>query len=425
MTNNELFIPDENGYLKVETNRSGPFIFQIGLDMDKLISPLQRANEAYARFSSTPMIKNIVNQLEKMTLVTSVHSTNTIEGGELDENETETAINLSPDDAKSEAQRRVTNLRDAYATAEDFAQYFFATQLDTEQQEQAIMQGNLSVPITEQMIVDLHRQITDGLTHEDNIPGTYRNNPKHRKTQVSDTEHGGVYTPPKCLEDVRLLIHAYIEWANSKPVLSLPPLLRAPLLHYYFELIHPFWDGNGRTGRVIEALTLQCAKYNYAPYAVSKYYLDNIDAYFSLFNKCRKLIKDKDNEYPNTEFVEFHLKGILSTINRLHDRANEIISAILYSSQTNILYSNKIINARQYTILNQLPSNPNYRVMSNLMVEPWYQSLYLNLTNRTRKRDLIKLVELELIKIIDGKKIEIVYAMPEITLSTHPVTASH
>ena len=425
MTKTQTLLPDKNGYLKVETNRSGPFIFQIGLDIDSLILPFQRADEAYARFSSTPMIQNIVNELEKMTLVTSVHSTNTIEGGELNEDETATAINLSPEDTKTEAQRRVTNLRDAYATAEDFAQYFFETQLDTEQQEQAMIQGNLSIQITEQMLLDLHHQITDGLPHEDNIPGTYRNTPKHRRTQVSDLEHGGVYRPPKCLEDVKLLIHAYISWANSEPVLSLPPLLRAPLLHYYFELIHPFWDGNGRTGRVIEALTLQCAKYNYAPYAVSKYYLDNIDAYFSLFNRCRKLANDKDNKYPNTEFVKFHLKGILSTINRLHDRANGIISAILYSSQTNVLYSNKIINARQYTILNQLPSNSNYRVMSHLMTEPWYKSLYLDLTNRTRKRDLIKLVELELIKIVDGEKIELVYAMPEITLSTHPVTASH
>lgn len=425
MTKTQTFTPDKNGYLKVETHRSGPFIFQIGLDLNKLSVPLQRADEAYTRFASTPMMRDIVNELEQATLVTSVHSTNTIEGGELDSNETESAINLSPEEVKTEAERRVTNLRDAYNTAKSFAEYFFKTQLNAEQQDQAASQGNLRIPITEQLILDLHSQITDGLTHEDNIPGTYRNNPKHRKTQVSDIEHGGVYTPPKCLEDVKTLIRAYIAWANSDPVMDLPPLLRAPLLHYYFELIHPFWDGNGRTGRVIEALTLQCAKYNYAPYAVSKYYLENLDIYFSLFNRCRKFSKDKVTEYPNTEFVEFHLHGILSTINRLHDRANKIISAILYSSQINILFSQKRINSRQYTILNQLPSNKEYWIIKDLNVEPWYQTLYLDLTNRTRKRDLEKLVELDIIKIIDGKKIEILFAIPEIILSTHPSTAPY
>lgn len=424
MTKQHTFTPDENGYLKVETNRSGHFVFQIGLDLDKLSVPLKRADEAYTRFASTPMMRDIVNELEQTTLVTSVHSTNTIEGGELDSNETESAIRLSPQEVKTEAERRVTNLRDAYNTAKRFAEYFFSTQLNAEQQDQAAIQGNLGIPITEQMILDLHSQITDALTHEDNTPGTYRNNPKHRKTQVSDIEHGGVYTPPTCLEDVKLLIRAYIAWANSAPVMGLPPLLRAPLLHYYFELIHPFWDGNGRTGRVIEALTLQCAKYNYAPYAVSKYYLENLDIYFSLFNKCRKLSKDKLTEYPNTEFVEFHLHGILSTINRLQDRANKIISAILYSSQINVLFSKKMINSRQYTILNQLPYKKNWNI-KDLNVEPWYQTLYLDLTNRTRKRDLEKLVELDIIKIIDGKKIEILFAMPEIILSTHPSTSPY
>lgn len=40
--------------------------------------------------------------------------------------------------------------------------------------------------------------------------------------------------------------------------------MRAPLLHLYFELIHPFWDGNGRVGRVLEASVLLAAGYQYA-----------------------------------------------------------------------------------------------------------------------------------------------------------------
>ena len=101
MTKQQTFTPDENGYLKVETNRSGPFVFQIGLDLNKLRVPLQRADEAYTRFASTPMMRDIVNELEQATLVTSVHSTNTIEGGELDSNETESAIKLSPEEGST------------------------------------------------------------------------------------------------------------------------------------------------------------------------------------------------------------------------------------------------------------------------------------------------------------------------------------
>ncbi|MFC2503586.1 MAG: Fic family protein, partial [Cardiobacterium sp.] len=37
---------------------------------------------------------------------------------------------------------------------------------------------------------------------------------------------------------------------------GVPALIRAPLVHYYYEIIHPFWDGNGRVGRVLEASIL-------------------------------------------------------------------------------------------------------------------------------------------------------------------------
>jgi len=422
MTKKLTFSPDENGYLKVETFRSGFFKFQIGLDFEKLKGPLQRVEEAYARFSSMPIVGEVANQLEKMTLVSSVYSTNTIEGADLSETETQEAIDLSPQDAQKESEKRVVNLREAYKLAEYFPKYLFENKLDDEQKQKAKVQGWLKLTIAEKIIVDLHEAITKGLAHEDNVPGQYRNNPKSRKTQVGDKNHGGTYTPPKCLDDIKLLVDAFIAWANSPPVLGLPPLYRAPLLHYYFELIHPFWDGNGRTGRVLEAVTLQTAGYRYAPYAISRYYLDNIDYYFSLFNVCRKRA-NAGGEFSNTQFVEFHLSGLLNTINRLHDRANDIISVILFSSQVNILYSQKKINARQYTIVNNISYNPEFCDYEKLKIAPWYTSLYINLTERTRKRDFDKLEKLGLVRIVKGKRIEISYATPGIQLAEYPITA--
>nr|WP_320050391.1 Fic family protein [uncultured Desulfuromonas sp.] len=422
MTKQQTFIPDKNGTLRVETHRSGIFVFQIGLDFNALELPYIRAQEAYARFASMPKVGDIANELERLTLVTSVHSTNSIEGGELDEIQTQVAIDLKPEDVKTEAQRRVTNLKGAYELAAQFADFSFNNFLDENQQEEGQVQGILKIAISEEMITDLHQCITAGLTHEDNTPGTYRNNPKTRKTQVGDAQHGGVYTPPKCVEDIALIMQAFVAWANSDAVMELPPLLRAPLLHYYLELIHPFWDGNGRTGRVIEALTLQCARYQYAPYAISRYYLDHLDEYFALFNHCRKLAKEKE-EYPNTEFVRFHLNGFLSTINRLHDRANNIISMLLYKFQINQLHESKEINSRQFTILSQLEATAKRFRYEELKAEPWYRSLYLKLTNRTMKRDLEKLTDLGMIRISSEGKIEIQYAVSPITLSEYPVTA--
>jgi Fic family protein len=77
-------------------------------------------------------------------------------------------------------------------------------------------------------------------------------------------------------------------------------------MHYYFELIHPFWDGNGRVGRVIEASLLLREGFRYAPFAQARFYLEQVDRYFMLFNACRKRAA-KAPEDANTDFVAFFL----------------------------------------------------------------------------------------------------------------------
>lgn len=407
----------KSGTLTVETNRSGHFTFEIGLNYAELDTLKQLAEQAYARFASMPKVGDIANQLERMSVVTSVYSTNTIEGGELTEEETANALDLDPIHVKKEADQRVVNLREAY----DLAEHFPKSLMEDVDDDQLKIPGAISLEIHDYMVKDLHEIITANLEHEDNVPGEYRDNPKERKTQVGDKNHGGVYTPPKCLVDIKLLMDAYIVWANSEPVTSLPPLYRAPLLHYYFERIHPFWDGNGRTGRVIEAIVLQAANYKYAPYSNAKYYLDNIDTYFTLFNTCRKKAL-KGDKYPNNEFVKFHLVAMLTTVNRLQDMANYIISKILFDANINYLHTAKKINDRQHSIVSQLTANPSIGEKGGLSAQPWYVSLYRNLTDRTKTRDLNKLVELGLVERSKDGGVKLNYAQPGITLSDSPIT---
>jgi Fic family protein len=127
-----------------------------------------------------------------------------------------------------------------------------------------------------------------------------------------------------------------------------PVLVRAPLMHLYFEWIHPFWDGNGRVGRIIEATLLQAAGYRYAPFALARYYLENIDTYFTLFNTCRKAADGKQPT-PNQDFVAFHLEGMRQTIHGLQC-VNRMVSLLLYGA-TSAAPRRKRINARQYTLL--------------------------------------------------------------------------
>lgn len=64
-----------------------------------------------------------------------------------------------------------------------------------------------------------------------------------------------VYTPPPATEINRLL-QGWEDFVNSKDADSPDPLIRCALAHYQFEAIHPFMDGNGRTGRILLVLQL-------------------------------------------------------------------------------------------------------------------------------------------------------------------------
>lgn len=383
---------------RVETFRSGVFTFQIGVDIARIQPLLQRVEDAHARFASVPILPDVATRLEREVVVSSVFGTNTIEGGTLTEEET--AAVIDSEIAQEEKEKRVLNIRRAYAQAEEFADVCV-------NESEATSEGQgLAIGLQEVMLTDLHTIITDGLSHPHNIPGQYRDNQKGQLTKVGDAEHGGTYTPPKCRDDIDTLVKEYLGWINSPALAWQSPLIRAPLAHYYFERIHPFWDGNGRVGRVLEAMVLKCAGYKYAPFALSRYYLEHIDEYFAVFNQARKA-EEHNEPYPNTVFIEFFLNGMLSVLNLLHDRVNRIIALLLYETSLNTKLQNKAINMRQFTIVNNLLPYGTEHPLSRVQSQTWYQGLYQKLTPKTRTRDLKGLAEEGLIAITSEKKVKL------------------
>jgi Fic family protein len=367
-------IPDIR--LLVETDRFGPVLFQIGVDLEQLRLTMQRVEDARVRFAHSPLAQ-VANRLEREVIASSIYGTNTIEGGALTEDETLAAMDLDPAQVQEIEQRRVLNIKAAYARA-----------------RQAALAPNWALSID--FITTIHGLMTRDLPHPDNRPGQIRDNPKGRITHVGSPQHGGRYKPPQYERDIWRLLEGLLAWHQQLTEAGVHPLVRAPLVHFYYELIHPFWDGNGRVGRVIEATLLQAAGYEYAPFALARYYLDNIDTYFTLFNTCRKAA-EKHQPHPNMAFVLFHQEGMLLTINALHDRVNRLVSILLFRSRTRELLESKAINARQYTIVSQLLTQGRPLPLGELRQTPWYASLYLKLNDKTRSRDLKKLRELELL----------------------------
>ncbi|MBA4423132.1 MAG: Fic family protein [Syntrophus sp. (in: bacteria)] len=361
---------------RVETSRFGPFTFQVGVDEHEAAMLLQRVADAQIRFLTSPL-SQVANRLEQEVLISSIFSTNTIEGGTLTEEETKDALDLDPAQVHAEEQRRAVNIKTAYDIAQKSAQ---------------APHWRLSVDFIKQ----IHAAVTDGIPHKYNQPGLIRSNPKNVMTHVGDTAHGGRYKPPQYGDDIALLLNHLVKWHDELAAAEIPALIRAPLMHYYFELIHPFWDGNGRVGRVLEATVLHGAGFRYAPFAMARYYMERIDQYFILFNLCRKQA-DKKMAYPNTPFALFHLDGMLTSINRLHDRVNAIVRLLLFETRIKHLRDKKEINLRQYAILAQVMERDKPLQIDKLRRSPWHEALYAKLGDKTKQRDLSRLREQELL----------------------------
>lgn len=366
---------------RVETARFGSFTFQVGTKLAEAGIHIQRVSDAQERFLSSPL-SQVANRLEQEVLVRSIFSTNTIEGGTLTEEETKDALAIDPRRVQAEEQRRAVNIKAAYETAEQAAKH---------------SGWRLSIAF----IKEIHAAVTGGVLHKYNEPGKIRNNPKNIITYVGDETHGGRYKPPQYGKDIELLLDSMVAWHDELASAGVPALIRAPLIHYYFELIHPFWDGNGRVGRALEATVLHSAGFRYAPFAMARYYLERLDQYFTLFTLCRKQA-EKKTPFPNTPFILFHLEGMLASINRLHDRVNEMVKSLLFESRIKHLLDTKTINLRQYAILTQIMERDKPMTLDELRRAPWHKALYAKLGDKTKQRDLSNLRDQKLL-LMDNK----------------------
>lgn len=86
-----------------------------------------------------------------------------------------------------------------------------------------------------------------------------RNNAGFRRlpgTALKDGAGRTVYTPPQESGEIVALMRGLERFMNEPDALGVDPLIKMALIHHQFESIHPFYDGNGRTGRIVNVLYL-------------------------------------------------------------------------------------------------------------------------------------------------------------------------
>lgn len=112
-----------------------------------------------------------------------------------------------------------------------------------------------------------------------------------------------IYTPPQSEDEIRDYLKNLEDFINN-PDDNIDPLIKLVLIHYQFEMIHPFYDGNGRTGRILNILYLVLTNLLDSPILyLSRFINKNKSDYYKSFQKI-----EKDNNYE--DFIIYILKGI-------------------------------------------------------------------------------------------------------------------
>ena len=152
--------------------------------------------------------------------------------------------------------------------------------------------------ISTNIIAEIHRVIEPGTGDIRKIPGTVILNTKTKEV---------LHVPPQSEEEILMYLSNLEQYINYPDIENIDPLIKMAIIHYQFESIHPFYDGNGRTGRLINILYLILMKKLSMPILyLSKYINETKSEYYEFFKRMQEdgsLFK---------EYIIYFLEGISS-----------------------------------------------------------------------------------------------------------------
>ena len=131
-------------------------------------------------------------------------------------------------------------------------------------------------------------------------------------TTLKRSDGETVYTPPQNGAEIKNYMDNLEQFVNDDEMCDLDPLIKMAIIHHQFESIHPFYDGNGRTGRIINVLYLVMNELLDLPILyLSRYITQHKAEYYRLIQAIRD--KDTENAGEWEAWILFMLKAVEAT----------------------------------------------------------------------------------------------------------------
>jgi len=244
------------------------------------------------------------------------------------------SIPLLESQASSAIENILTTTDDLFKYADNKSSSVSPEIKETLRYRSALYEGIKSIkhrPLNISTICEICTSIREIHSDIRNLPGT---------TLINDKTKAKIYTPPEGEELLRDLLFNWQDYLHQED--GVDPLIKMAVQHYQFEAIHPFTDGNGRTGRIINLL-----------YLVDKGLLDTPILYLSKY-----IIQHKSEYYTRLlqvttnqawyEWILFFLEGVRETarwttkkIIAIQDLINETCTYI--QSTASLVYNKDLI----------------------------------------------------------------------------------
>jgi len=179
-----------------------------------------------------------------------------------------------------------------------------------------------------------------------------------------------VYTPPQEKDEILDLLSNFLEHFNVNQT-DLSPLINLAILHYQFESIHPFYDGNGRTGRILNILYLIINDLLDIPILyLSSYINENKSNYYKYLNQVNKTDQWED-------YILYMLKAVEETANYTIKKINQIKNQLEITIEKVKEEAPKIYRKELIELLFEQPYSKIEFVVEKLKVERKAASRYL------------------------------------------------
>lgn len=250
------------------------------------------------------------------------------------------------------------------------------------------------LPISIRYFKEIHKELLKGVRGESKNPGELRHSQNWIGPQGCNLSNA-TFIPPS-VDKMKDALNDLEIYMNENTNIS--QLIKIALIHYQFETIHPFLDGNGRLGRLMIPLWLKENNYLSNPLLyLSLYFKQNRTEYYGLLMNVR--FKGKYEEW-----IKFFLKGIIEMSNNSIETIFQIQN--LMSNINDKLENLNIRNKENY-----------YNAIKYLYMHPYFDSVdlreYLSLTKPTISKIINELINLDIIVPLDNKQRYVRYVFKE------------